>query len=224
MSDSIREEEEGICSSPIPDQTSQENDNVSGAMLYPRPADYDTWMPCKKQSWDQLQTNPNGFFYRHVLPGETKKNGPWSENEKKLFIEHLRKEPVGNTHWGLFARNIPGRVGYQCNAFYKKLILSGELQALAPDIPIPEIKQREDGGEKVVTPRKRKLKLSDDEPEFRIPDCDQFACDYPLETSNLSAYIPKTAVKANEFREKLIDTLAAENWKNRFVSTTKIYY
>lgn len=30
--------------------------------------------------------------------------------------------------WGLFAKNIPGRVGYQCSNMYRKLIERGEIQ------------------------------------------------------------------------------------------------
>lgn len=104
---------------------------------FPKPADYDSWTQCKKDSWDQMEANPNGFFYRHVLPNETRKNGSWSDEEKKLFVEALRKTPKINSHWGLFARNIPGRVGYQCHHLYLRMVDSGELKKLAPDLDLP---------------------------------------------------------------------------------------
>ena len=93
-----------------------------------KPPDFDSWKENKKQTWLQIDTNPNAFFYRYVLPGETKKSGGWSESEKKLFIQTLKVHPPSSGHWGLFARHIPGRVGYQCNAFYKKLLASGEIE------------------------------------------------------------------------------------------------
>ncbi|OHT13840.1 hypothetical protein TRFO_43238 [Tritrichomonas foetus] len=91
------------------------------------PPGFESWAECKKQAWHQLDVNPNGFFYRHLLPGEKKKNGPWTETEKQLFIKAIREHPPSSGHWGLFSRHIPGRVGYQCNAFYKKLVASGEI-------------------------------------------------------------------------------------------------
>lgn len=94
------------------------------------PSDFDTWTECKKQAWQHLDDNPNTFFYRHVLPGEKKKNGAWSEDEKVLFLKVLKEHPPIKGHWGLFSRYIPSRVGYQCNAFYKRLVSSGEIEEI----------------------------------------------------------------------------------------------
>lgn len=101
-----------------------------------KPPGFDTWAPCKQQSWMSLKDNPNAFFYRHVLPGTKQKNGPWSEDEKQLFLKTLKEYPVqSNGRWGLFARLIPGRVGYQCNAFFKKLLAAGEIPGMEPPPP-----------------------------------------------------------------------------------------
>ncbi|KAK8893957.1 hypothetical protein M9Y10_022386 [Tritrichomonas musculus] len=94
------------------------------------PSDFDTWTECKKQAWLHLDDNPNTFFYRHVMPGEEIKKGPWSEDEKTLFLKALKEHPPIKGHWGLFSRYIPTRVGYQCNAFYKKLVSSGEVEEI----------------------------------------------------------------------------------------------
>lgn len=92
---------------------------------YDTPEGFSEWAPCKQQAWLQLDTNPNAFFYRHVMPGEERRNGPWTEAEKALFLRTLAEHPVEGGHWGMFARHIPGRVGYQCNAFFKKLVAAG---------------------------------------------------------------------------------------------------
>lgn len=117
-------EENDVYSSPLIDhEASSEPVNIGSV---PIPADFDSWTKCKKQAWLQLESNPNSFFYRHVLPGEEKKNGPWTEKEKEMFIEAIKVHPPSG-HWGIFSRNIPGRVGYQCSAFYKKLLSTGEI-------------------------------------------------------------------------------------------------
>lgn len=96
----------------------------------PMPEDFDSWTKCKQQAWLQMESNPNSFLYRHVMPGEEKRNGPWSEEEKAAFIEAIKIHPPTSGHWGIFSRHVPGRVGYQCCAFYKKLVAAGELSGL----------------------------------------------------------------------------------------------
>lgn len=113
------------------------NDTTVPKEKIQRPPEYATWTQCKKDSWDQLEANPNAFYYRHLYPGETRKNGAWSEDEKKLFVEALRKTEKINQHWGLFSRNIPGRVGYQCHQQYLRMVETGELQKLAPELQLP---------------------------------------------------------------------------------------
>jgi hypothetical protein len=88
------------------------------------------WSSAKRQSFSAMKTNPNAYFYRHVAPGQAQQTGPWSEREKRLFLEAVRVHPPSGGQWGLFARHIPGRVGYQCRNFYHRLLETGELRAL----------------------------------------------------------------------------------------------
>jgi hypothetical protein len=76
-----------------------------------------------------METNPNAYFYRHVAPDQTKRTGPWNNDEKELFLEAIKVHPPNTGKWGLFATHIPGRVGYQCRNFYHRLLQSGELKA-----------------------------------------------------------------------------------------------
>ncbi len=48
--------------------------------------------------------------------------GDWTEEEHALFLETARANGVGDK-WGLFASNIPARVGYQCSAYYRDTII-----------------------------------------------------------------------------------------------------
>lgn len=89
------------------------------------------WSPAKRRSYNFGLANPNAYFYRHVAPGEEYKTGPFTKHEKELFLARVKEymKPDGSIHgeWGLFSRAIPGRVGYQCSNFYRKLIIAGEL-------------------------------------------------------------------------------------------------
>ncbi|DBA79207.1 TPA: hypothetical protein ACH3X1_009025 [Trebouxia sp. C0004] len=80
------------------------------------------WSNARAFSATQLKQNPNTFFYRNVAPGEVQAFGDWSEDEHKLFLETAKKYGVGDK-WGLFASNIPQRVGYQCSAYYRDVII-----------------------------------------------------------------------------------------------------
>jgi hypothetical protein len=130
-------EEFDVCTSPTVDHVDQSlPTSETGAVLEitEKPVDFDAWTQCKRDAWSQLSSNPNAFFYRHVLPGEARRNGPWSAEEQAHFIEQLELHPPNSAHWGLFARHIPGRVGYQCSAFYKRLIATGVLN----ETPLPD--------------------------------------------------------------------------------------
>lgn len=90
------------------------------------------WSPAKRKSYIQGMKNPNAYFYRNVAPGEKYITGPFTPEEKKIFlkrVEEFRDKATGsiNGEWGLFSRALPGRVGYQCSNFYRKLIDRGEL-------------------------------------------------------------------------------------------------
>ena len=128
------------------------------------------WSPAKRQSWEARKTNPNAFFYRHVEPGQVKRTGAWDESEKELFMKAIKLHPPTQRKWGLFAMNIPGRVGYQCRNFYHRLLESGELQ----EDSIPGEKKVEKAPKKQKVPKtkktgKRKTKVieesEDDEDE-----------------------------------------------------------
>jgi hypothetical protein len=61
-------------------------------------------------------TSPNEFYYRHLDDETTKKTGPWEEAELRLLHDTVAVR--GAKQWGLIAREIPGRVGYQCRGAY----------------------------------------------------------------------------------------------------------
>lgn len=48
--------------------------------------------------------------------------GDWSEEEHNLFMQTAKAHGVGDK-WGLFASYIPNRVGYQCSAYYRDVIV-----------------------------------------------------------------------------------------------------
>jgi hypothetical protein len=102
------------------------------------PPEFSSWTSCRQQAWLQLEANPNCFFYRHVMPGEIQRTGPWTDEENALFIETLRDHPPDPGQWGLFSRLIPSRVGYQCNAQYKKLRAAGLIPTDGPPSPSNE--------------------------------------------------------------------------------------
>ena len=84
-------------------------------------------IPMKMSAWDAMQMNPNAFFYRNLMPSEEPKHGPWTNDEKKLFIQKISLLPADFSQWGLFSIQIPGRNGYQCQTFYHRLCEIGEV-------------------------------------------------------------------------------------------------
>lgn len=95
------------------------------------------WSTAKRTAYETMESNPNAYFYRHVAPGQRKRNGAWDEDEKQLFLKVMKIHPPSQGKWGLFAQHIPGRVGYQCRNFYHRLLESGELTG---DEIVPESK------------------------------------------------------------------------------------
>ncbi|EFN56170.1 hypothetical protein CHLNCDRAFT_144881 [Chlorella variabilis] len=73
------------------------------------------WRDARAFSHTQLQKNPNSYFYRHA-------QGEWTEEEHRLFVDTARAHGVGDK-WGLFASYLPQRVGYQCSAYYRDVII-----------------------------------------------------------------------------------------------------
>lgn len=129
------------------------------------------WSPAKRQSWEARKTNPNAFYYRHVDPGVVKRTGAWDDAEKEMFMKAIKLHPPTQGKWGLFAMNIPGRVGYQCRNFYHRLLESGELREdMIPGEPVPVKTRNTSTKKKSSTPKKSKAKFesSDSEQENEI--------------------------------------------------------
>lgn len=74
-----------------------------------------------------IDENSESFLYRHVKSSEAKRTGPWTDDEKSLFLKELSKFKVDGTNWGVFSTKIKGRCGYQCKHFYETLVDSGEI-------------------------------------------------------------------------------------------------
>lgn len=130
------------------------------------------WSPAKRQSWEARKTNPNAFYYRHVDPGVVKRTGAWDENEKEMFMKAIKLHPPTQGKWGLFAMNIPGRVGYQCRNFYHRLLESGELREdMIPGEFIPAKTRNTSGKKKKESKKKNTHKVessSEQEEEVKL--------------------------------------------------------
>ncbi len=70
------------------------------------------WSEARIRAYKSLKKNPNTYFYRFNVVGETQRNGPWSKEEDELFMKRLG-EFGADGQWGIFSMAIPGRVGYQ---------------------------------------------------------------------------------------------------------------
>jgi len=84
------------------------------------------WSGARMRAWKLRDENPNAYYYRFNEPGETQRNGKWTEAEKKVFFQRMKEVGV-NGQWGIFSKAIYGRVGYQCANFYRQLIECGEI-------------------------------------------------------------------------------------------------
>jgi hypothetical protein len=80
-----------------------------------------------------MESNPNAYFYLHVAPGQVKRAGPLDADEQKLFLWVMKIHPLSSGKWGLFARNITNRVGYQCRNFYHRFLAGRGLDASTSD-------------------------------------------------------------------------------------------
>jgi hypothetical protein len=95
------------------------------------PENWARWSEARRKSYLHVDEHPGAYYYRHNPGGEVQRNGNWSAEEKRLFLERM-KEIRGSADtfscdWGSFSLAIPGRVGYQCSNFYRKLVEAGEL-------------------------------------------------------------------------------------------------
>ncbi|EME32090.1 hypothetical protein Gasu2_10750 [Galdieria sulphuraria] len=84
--------------------------------------DTKTRSSAKEWARKMIYKNPNAYFYRHTCPGEEQKYGEWSEEEVDLFVQVAKTYGSGDK-WGLFASHIPHRVGYQCSAAYREIVI-----------------------------------------------------------------------------------------------------
>jgi hypothetical protein len=101
-------------------------DNVDGATSQVEHVAMTGWSDARKESYGKIHSNPNAYFYRFNRPDEPQVNGTWSDAEKALFFERMKVHRP-STSWGIFSQAIPGRVGYQCANFYRRLIETGEI-------------------------------------------------------------------------------------------------
>ena len=118
---------ENETSTPDLEKKSEDNKNEdieidSKEIKKSNPVKIDNWMDDKKQAWN----HPDG----NAAHTEDKKNGPWSEEEKTIFLKALKEHPPTKGQWSFFSRYIPSRDGYQCSAFYKKLVAAGEIEEI----------------------------------------------------------------------------------------------
>lgn len=82
------------------------------------------WSDARIRAFKAIKQNPNAYFYRFNAPGEAQRNGPWTPEERQRFLHRLA-EVGADGNWGIFSTVIPGRVGYQCSNFYRKLLDEG---------------------------------------------------------------------------------------------------
>lgn len=114
-------------------KTHKEQENID----LPRPkeinkAEWETWSFAHKQSYLKGAKNANAYFYRNLRQGEKARNGKWTPEETKLFLNRIKVMSKknfydSNPQWGIFSMAIPGRVGYQCANYYRNLVLEGKI-------------------------------------------------------------------------------------------------
>jgi hypothetical protein len=107
-------------------------------------SDWAQWSDAHKRSYltgtAEGSAKRNSYLYRNLPQGETQRSGPWTDAEKRHFLERLAEMRPNwadsGPQWGLFSETIPGRVGYQCANFYRALVAAGEVAD--PDYEIGE--------------------------------------------------------------------------------------
>ncbi|KAH0785121.1 Myb-like DNA-binding domain containing protein [Histomonas meleagridis] len=112
-------------------QTRNQDDPIPPCPKDVKEEDWKKWSDVHRKSYLLGMKDPNAFLYRNPPIGVPHKTGPWTDDEKKAFLKHLKEVRGDNDtiegKWGLFSMAIPGRVGYQCSNFYRQLILAGEV-------------------------------------------------------------------------------------------------
>eukprot|EP01104_Vermistella_antarctica_P004429 TRINITY_DN14885_c0_g1_i1.p1 TRINITY_DN14885_c0_g1~~TRINITY_DN14885_c0_g1_i1.p1 ORF type:complete len:547 (-),score=86.42 TRINITY_DN14885_c0_g1_i1:9-1586(-) len=97
------------------------------------------WSEARKAAWVRRTSHPNAYYYRFCGPDDHQKNGPWTPEEEEIFFKRLREwrarfEGMAMPQWGLFSLNVPGRCGYQCANYYRKLVSQGNISDSLYDI------------------------------------------------------------------------------------------
>lgn len=85
------------------------------------------WSTARVRAWNLRHENPNAYYYRFNHPGEVQRNGKWTDEEREIFLARMQEVGV-NGQWGIFAKEIYGRVGYQCANFYRQMIENAEIE------------------------------------------------------------------------------------------------
>ena len=107
------------------------HENIPPAPKGVNPETWLSWSDARRNSYLRADSFPNAYYYRHLPPGEKQINGAWTAQEKANFLKRVEEfrgdSDTINGDWGLFSLTIPGRVGYQCSNFYRKLVEAGEI-------------------------------------------------------------------------------------------------
>jgi hypothetical protein len=125
--------------SPAPSKTAsspekKKNGTTPKAAVVPKKDDDDyTFEDLKSLEWSDARIkafltrkqNPNAYYYRFNAPGEEQRTGGWTKEEHERFME-LIKDGV-DYHWGMLSIKMPGRVGYQCSNYYRKLVAEAKI-------------------------------------------------------------------------------------------------
>lgn len=92
---------------------------------------WNSYSPSRRQSFKNMFTNPNAFFYRNRPPGDPQRCGSFTKEEEEQFLERIkyfRKLGISDGLWGLFAVPLKGRLGYQCSNFYRLMVQEGKIK------------------------------------------------------------------------------------------------
>ena len=98
---------------------------ASSPLPLPRPAAYSSWPAAQQRRWNGLRSDPNAFYYHHSL-SPAPSSSAFSASEQRLFLHLLLRHPPRG-QWGLFALNLPGRTGRQCELLEQEMRSRGEL-------------------------------------------------------------------------------------------------
>eukprot|EP01083_Nonionella_stella_P222939 795063_1 len=84
------------------------------------------WSAARIKAWKNRHKQSNAYFYRFNVPGQPQKNGKWTMDEHRVFMERVLGVGV-NDQWGIFSQPIAGRVGYQCSNYWRGLVKQGDV-------------------------------------------------------------------------------------------------